>query len=89
MQRQQDDSGVEMPHKARAGLFGLEKNLLSDLVSQNLETIHCQPNKETMIWEMATSKIFLERKGQMFSLEQVMMEGMGSEGGASHPSSLT
>lgn len=89
MQRQQDDSGVEMPHKTRAGLFGLEKNFLSDLVSQNLKIIHCLPNKETMIQEMATTKIFSESKVQMFSLEQVTMEGMGSEGGVSHPSSLT
>lgn len=42
-----------------------------------------------MIQEMATTKIFSESKVQMFSLEQVTMEGMGSEGGVSHPSSLT
>lgn len=94
--RQQDQSGVEMPHEISACLFGLEKNLLNDLVSQNLKNVHCKPNKKNSVQEMAAYKQLLRkvqvnvlRKCSHWSMQYVVkMEGMGPEAGNSCLSGL-
>lgn len=48
------------------------KNLLNDLVSRNLKSIHCKPNKKNIIWEMAIQKVPQQRAGQSAQEEQAL-----------------
>ena len=52
----QGHSAVEVPPETSARLFGLERNLLNDLISQSLTNTHCKPNWKNIIQEMATPK---------------------------------